>query len=177
MQPNVARKVMENLNIDDSTLVASSSLPSTQTSLTMEKAMETLVSCDSTEFTTPDPVYYPSSDCRIVGNKWKSLMEDESNHSQWEEFRRMAKAASSQEECSQLLRRMELQDSDDEMDTEDLEDISMQETLMEEDNIQLEAGLFEAKQDKKKQKKTTQWGPIQRTPRPWRYPEDGKTMM
>jgi hypothetical protein len=151
-QPNVAKKVMENVSIDESTLVASSSLPSTQTSLNMGKDMETLVSCDNTEFTTPVQGYYPSSDCRIVGNKWKSLMEDESNHSKWEEFRRMAKAASSQEDCSQLLRRMELQDSDDEMDTEVMEDISMEETIMEEDNIQLEAGLFEATQDKKQKK-------------------------
>jgi len=58
---------------------------------------------------TPKPTFSKdNSDCKIVGNKWKSLLEEESQHSKWEQFRRMAKEESSHEECSQLLLKMEL---------------------------------------------------------------------
>jgi hypothetical protein len=71
------------------------------------------------DFCTPDPICSNYSDCHVVGNKWPSLVEDESNHSKWEEFRRMAKMDSSHDECSQLLRKMELQDSDEEMEIQE----------------------------------------------------------
>lgn len=168
---------MEELTLDDPTLVASSDQLSKQTSMTFEDTTGSLLSRCNSEFTTPDPICSQDTDCRIVGNKWKSLMEDESNHSKWEEFKRIAKAASSHEECSQQLRRMELQNSDDEMEIQDLDDISVQEPNLEDDRFQLEAILIEDKQDKKKKKRTTQWGPIQRISRPRRFPKDGKTMM
>ena len=65
---------------------------------------------------TPEPTFSKdNSDCKIVGNKRQSLLEEESQHSKWEQFRRMAKEGSSHEECSQLLRKMERQDSDEEV--------------------------------------------------------------
>ena len=44
-----------------------------------------------------------NSDYHVVGNKFYSLIEDESNHSKWEEFRNLAT-----EDCSILLKRLEL---------------------------------------------------------------------
>jgi len=65
---------------------------------------------------------------------------------------------------------MELQESDEEM-----EDFS--EDMMDNDMVEVTASQFEVKQDKKKQKRQIQWGPVQRMPRPRRFPEDGKTVM
>lgn len=73
-------------------------------------------SAKSIEIITPDPVCSQFSDCHIVGNKLQSFLEDESQHSRWDEFIRLAKASSSHEECSQLLRKMERQDSDEEVE-------------------------------------------------------------
>lgn len=67
---------------------------------------------------------------RIVGNKWQSLLEEESQHSKWEQFRRMAKNRSSHEECSQLLLEMELQDSDEEIEDQDQEMASLEDAEM-----------------------------------------------
>jgi hypothetical protein len=58
-------------------------------------------------------MFSKNSECRIVGNKWKHFIDDESHHSKWEEFRKLAKVGSAHEECSQLHRRLELQDSHD----------------------------------------------------------------
>ena len=75
---------------------------------------------------TPEPCCSKIFDCAIVGDKWKSLLEDESHHSKWEELRRLAKTGSDHEECSQLLRRMELQDSKEEYEIgEDAQDTQM----------------------------------------------------
>lgn len=125
---------------------------------------------DMDEWVTPEMFLTKGSDCYIVGNKFKSLVEDKSNHSRWEEFRRMAKSETANEECSQLLRRMELQDSDEEID-DIAKDTSMQ------DVVEEEAKQFEVMHQRKKQKRQPQWGPVQRTPRPRRYLEDGKTIM
>lgn len=65
----------------------------------------------------------------------------------------MAKSNLANEECSQLLRRMELQDSDEEED-------EVMEDLLEQDTATVEAENFEEKQGKKKQKRQVQWGPV-----------------
>jgi len=99
---------------DDPTLVASSEVLETQASMSLQNVGTISMCSDHMDVLTPEPIRVEDSDCKIVGNKWQTLMDDECNHSKWEEFRRMAKAGSSHEECSLLLRRMELQDSDDE---------------------------------------------------------------
>jgi hypothetical protein len=52
-----------------------------------------------------------------VGNKFYQLISEESHHSKWEEFRRGALSDSMNEDCANLLRRMELEESDSEVDT------------------------------------------------------------
>lgn len=49
------------------------------------------------------------SECHIVGNKFYSLINVESRHSKWEESRKLAKKNSATEECSFLLKTMELE--------------------------------------------------------------------
>ena len=53
----------------------------------------------------------------------------------------MAKGGSSHEECSLLLRMMELQDSDDELEVQELGE-GYGDELMQEDTIQMEATLI-----------------------------------
>jgi hypothetical protein len=48
-------------------------------------------------------------ECHIVGNKLYSLISVESHHSKWVELRKLAKKNSATEECSFLLKRMELE--------------------------------------------------------------------
>lgn len=48
------------------------------------------------------------SDCHVVKNKLCSLINDESHHSKWKEFRNLAKEGISNE-CSRLLKKMETQ--------------------------------------------------------------------
>lgn len=55
------------------------------------------------------------SDYYIVGNKFHSLINDVSHHSIWEEFRNLAREGVS-DECSRLLKKIELEDSDEEYD-------------------------------------------------------------
>jgi hypothetical protein len=64
---------------------------------------------------TPEIEHKVDSDCFIVGNKFHSLLFDESHHSKWEEFRNLAREGFS-DECSRLLKKMELEDSDEEYD-------------------------------------------------------------
>lgn len=66
------------------------------------------------EWVTPEAFFAEISECQIVGNKLQSFFSDESQHSKWEEFRKLAKSEIANEECSQLLRRMELEYSDEE---------------------------------------------------------------
>lgn len=68
----------------------------------------------------PEAVHTANSDCYIVGNKFNSLLSDESHHSRWIEFRNLASEGVSNE-CSRLLQRMELEDSDEEFDLLDEE--------------------------------------------------------
>lgn len=110
------------------------------------------------------------SECQIVGNKLKSFFSDESQHSKWEEFRSMAKTEMANEECSQRLKRMELQESDEE------EDVTMDE-LPNQDGVVRKVEMFEEIHETKKQKRQIQWGPMQRMERPRRHPVDGKTML
>jgi hypothetical protein len=63
---------------------------------------------------TPETMVCVQSRCKVVGNKQQSVLYDESQHSKWEDFRRLAKIASLVEECSILLRRMEMQELDEE---------------------------------------------------------------
>jgi len=75
----------------------------------------------------------------------------------------MAKADTANEECSQLLRRMELQDFDE-------EDVcNCNEDLIGKDDVEIEAAHFEEVQGRKKQKRQIQWGPVQRVARPRRF--------
>ena len=55
------------------------------------------------EWVAPELLIEKGSDCYIVGNKMKRLLEDESSHTKWEEFRKMVKSETASEECSQLL--------------------------------------------------------------------------
>jgi hypothetical protein len=68
-------------------------------------------------FQTPKASQCQNSDCQIVGNKFYQLISEESHHSKWEEFRRGALSDSMNEDCANLLRRMELEESDSEVDT------------------------------------------------------------
>jgi hypothetical protein len=81
----------------------------------------------------------------------------------------MAKSETANEECSQLLRRMELQESDEEEDGM-MEDLNSQEELV------TQAEELEEQLRRKRQKKQRQWGPVQRMDRPRRHPKDGKTI-
>lgn len=121
------------------------------------------------EWVTPECILSNLSECHIIGNKMKSFLTEESQHSKWEEFRRMAKSETANEECSQLLRRMELQESDEEEDGM-MEDLNSQEELV------TQAEELEEQLRRKRQKKQIQWGPVQRMDRPRRHPKDGKTI-
>jgi hypothetical protein len=66
---------------------------------------------------TPEVIKVPNSDCQIVGNKFYQLISEESHHSKREEFRRLALSDNMNEECSNLLRRMKLEDSDLEVES------------------------------------------------------------
>lgn len=88
------------------------------------------------------------------------------------------------EECSQLLKRMELEDSDDEYD---LPDDAMVYEVQQETTMSLEdVGLMEnneeqvvkiSEDDKKQQKRKKKWGPVERFRRPRRGVEDGLTIL
>jgi hypothetical protein len=90
---------------------------------------------DVKNWVTPECFFSRMSECNMVGHKLKSFFTDESQHSKWEEFRRLAKAKMANEECFQLLRRMELQESNAEED-EVMEDIPKQ------DDVHTEAEIF-----------------------------------
>jgi len=98
---------------------------------------------DMNEWVTPECFLSNMSKCPIVGNKLKSFFNDESQHSKWEEFRRLAKTEMANEECSQLLKRMELQESDEE------EDVTMDE-LPNQDGVVRKAEMFEEIHERKK---------------------------
>jgi hypothetical protein len=69
---------------------------------------------DTDLWKTPEQVKSVLSDCPIGVNKFYNLIEEESNHSKWVEFRKLAQKDSATEECSNLLKRMELKVSEDE---------------------------------------------------------------
>jgi len=140
----------------------------------------------------------------MVGDKFYKLIYDESNHSKWEEFRRMAQSEGMGEECANLLRRMELEESDAEDEnshnemTVDDESYSLGECLgdnnlmrddqgkvcEQEDQMPDQEALLgdnDAEKDigerKAKKRQKVQWGPTLRVDRPRRVPEDGMTIM
>lgn len=126
---------------------------------------------------TPKCTQIQRSDCQFAGKKVHGVGEEDSRHSRWEEFRKFASRDAATEECSTLLKRMELEASDDE-----------EETLRDEDMISLEeSGLLpntksvinedQIEADKKAQKRKPGWGPILRIPRPRRVPDDGRTVL
>jgi hypothetical protein len=136
-------------------------------------------------FHTPENTAYMDSDCKMVGNKFLSLISDESHHSKWEEFRRLAREGVP-EECSKLLERMELEDDEDEDDlleeaeagdgkTEEY--MSLTELGIVEDRAELIAENVEKMIDKNLQKRKQKWGPVERMARPRRGKEDGKTVL
>jgi hypothetical protein len=118
-------------------------------------------SMDVESWKTPEIEYKVDSDCFIVGNKFHSLISDESHHSKWEEFRNLAREGVS-DECSRLLKKMELEDSDEEYDLLDVEN---------------EVVMTMHDEEKKPQKRKQKWGPIERIPRPRRVPDDGHTVL
>jgi hypothetical protein len=63
------------------------------------------------QYKTPEVFHSQNSECGVVGNKFLQMISDESHHSKWEEFRKLAQTASMNEECTNLLRRMELEES------------------------------------------------------------------
>lgn len=126
----------------------------------------------------PKSMVYVQSECKVLGDKWKSVLSNESHHSKWEDFRRLAKTGSSTEECSILLRRMELEESDkEEEEMEHEEQQSLEEIgLGFKESSKPGDQLLEQQADEQ-QKRKVQWGPTQRIPRPRRFPEDGKITM
>lgn len=152
-------------------------------------------------FQTPEASQCQNSDCQIVGNKFYQLISEESHHSKWEEFRRGALSDSMNEDCANLLRRMELEESDSEVDTfksemaMDEELISLGELVKDKEancvdksqqvediqNVQVQEevmqpdGEQEVVQANKRRKR--QWGPSLRVDRPRRAPEDERTVM
>lgn len=146
---------------------------------TDDLAQNSLKSCSEIDmWITPEMVLSKNSDCHIVGNKLHSFMLDESHKAKWEEFRKLAKSDTANEECSQLLRRMELQDSDEE--EESLTDdffLPMKESDTATDKLEMEMDRFEETLDKKKPKRQKNWGPTLRMPRTRRFMEDGKTVL
>lgn len=66
---------------------------------------------------TPECAMKGNSECQIVGNKANRFLEEDSNYSRRVEFRKLAGQNSSTAECSNLLSRMELENSygDDEV--------------------------------------------------------------
>jgi hypothetical protein len=64
------------------------------------------------QYKTPEVFHSQNSEYEVVGNKFLHMISDESHHSKWEEFRKLAQTASMNEECTNLLRRMELEESD-----------------------------------------------------------------
>ena len=95
-----------------------------------EKFQSTLEGCAKMDkYETPVTNQVKDSDCKIVGNKLLSLLNEESHHSKWEEFRRMAKQDIATEECSSLLRKMELEVSEEEVEASDTEHMDEGEEL------------------------------------------------
>lgn len=74
-----------------------------------------------------------NSVCPMIGNKLHQLISEESHHTEWEEFRKRAQSRNLTEECSNLLRKMELE----EFDGED-NDVDIDETNQNEEKISLE---------------------------------------
>lgn len=107
---------------------------------------------------TPEANHKQLSNCHIVGNKFYSLINEESQHTKWEEFRRLAKMDGN-EECSMLLQRMELEDSDEESDLlNDGEGISLVDAGVL-PQIDESMAVEEAEEDDKiNQKRKTAWG-------------------
>lgn len=127
--------------------------------------------------TTPEAVTKVNSECNVVGNKFLNLINEESHHSKWDELRKLATDGVS-EECSNLLKRMELADSDDEyelLDDEGGELPEAGEALALADLGMDTAMVSEVEEGKRNQKRKTKWGPTERIPRPRRVPDDGKT--
>jgi len=136
------------------------------------------------DWKTPEATMKNDSECLIVGNKFCNLINEESHHSKWEEFRNLAKEGIT-EDCSMLLRKMELEDSDEEYDLMDdvMDEGTQQGTavslgdlglLNKEDVLQ---GKSSEEEDKNTQKRKHRWAPVERFPRPRRGQEDGRTML
>jgi len=148
------------------------------------------------QFLTPEASKSKDSDCRIVGNKFFQLLSEESHHSKWEEFRRRAQDESMKDDCANLLRRMELDESDSEeeicaskmvvdegmcslgelINVQEFVGVEMNPVREDIQNEQVQKEVMQGDiQAKKRQKR--QWGPSLRVDRPRRVPEDGRTIM
>lgn len=149
---------------------------------------------------TPKAMQVQNSECPVVGSKFYQLTNEESHHTKWEEFRKMAQSANS-EDCSILLRKMELDDSESDNESaksilaQDEEVLSLGDLLPSDVNARIvgfqamvvprskprgEMGdvrpdanpaTSEAKLHRRK------WGPMLMMDRPRRVPEDGRTML
>jgi hypothetical protein len=129
----------------------------------------------SDQWKTPEQGKTMHSDSHVVGNKFYSLIEEESNHSKWEEFRNLAKQGAATEECANLLKRMELEVSEDEEELmEDGDVFSLEESgILPRQIEEWEDRIIDKDTTKKNQKRKTGLGPIPRAARP----RDGRTML
>lgn len=150
------------------------------------KRMETTLEGGSVDkaWDTPEAVQVQKSECHIVGNKFYSLINDESHHSKWEEFRKLAMNGTTTEECSDLLKRLELEASDEELEigddetmTEQEESYSLGDLTQADPTVEEKSEVMKEKENQNKQKRKNKWGPNLRMPRPRRYLESGQTVM
>lgn len=94
------------------------------------------------------------------------------------EFRRMTRQKTATDECSILLRKIELKALEDENIShneimKDANDLA----CLQDTQIQDEALIIEDKLLSKNQKRKPKWGSTLRVPRPRRTTEDGRTIM
>lgn len=140
---------------------------------TDSESMDLLESLMDDGWRTPEGTHRRMSECHIVGNKMLNLVKEESQQLEWLDIRKLANMDGNKDECTSLLQRMELEDSDEESDLlDDDEGVSLE-----------EAGLLPKTtvgpddETKKSQKRKTKWGPMERFPRPRRHEDDGKTVL
>lgn len=105
--------------------------------------------CACPDEITPKCIVNKGSNCQIVGRKLLNTMDEESRHSRWEEFRRFASRDTITEECSTLLKRMELEASDDEEEMINVEDMMTLEESGVLPTSELEENIIQEETEKK----------------------------
>jgi len=79
-------------------------------------------------------------------------------------------------ECSSLLRKMDLEDSED-VDPNDAENMEEVENMINMEEVDKEALIMEDQLFNKNLKRRTKWGPTLRAPSARTVPDDGTTML